>query len=123
LLELNGYAVPDRPTSLTYHWAKHVLGDQQWTSSTTESMYFDDLRRAIRHPSSRLLVQTSRTNDNVAIIIAESIEIVPVERLGGRYGPELLVVYSADIGKILSGYMTTSSSGTTSIPETVWLRK
>ncbi|HYI14904.1 MAG TPA: hypothetical protein VEX37_05915, partial [Thermomicrobiales bacterium] len=34
LMRQHGYPVPDRGNDLIYHWAKHVLGDQQWTSDT-----------------------------------------------------------------------------------------
>lgn len=121
LVQAHGYTLDEQPTELTHHWAKHVLGDGQWTAVTTKDMYVNDLQRAIRHDSSRFFVRQSMSGERIAIAVAQSAEIVPTSRRGRAFGPELLVVYSADIGKIISGYMVASSLENVSRPGTIWL--
>ena len=40
LIRRHGYPVPERGDDLTFHWAKHVLGDRQWSVQTTPQEYF-----------------------------------------------------------------------------------
>lgn len=123
LIRQHGQNAPAWPTEFTHHWAKHVLGDGQWESSTSEAIYFHDLRQAILHPRSRLVLHRLPNGRSRAIVITYTSHIIPLERLGPKYGPELVVVYSADTGKILTGYMVKFSSDITSRPGTIWLRR
>ncbi len=118
----HGYEVPARGNDLIYHWAKHVLGDEQWTQQTLPDEYFQDALRAIDHPSSRLYVQAGMEGRDVAAVVARTDEIVPVERIGRRSGSELIVVYSGALDRIVSVHMTNNLSIITSRPGTVWLR-
>lgn len=121
-MELHGYAIERRPTELTNHWAKHVLGDGQWSVGTDATQYMNDLRAVCHHSVSRLVLRRIASGSRRAIAIANTLDIVPSERLGANYGPELVVVYSADTGKILSGYMVQIFAAPASEPETIWLR-
>ena len=122
LMRQHDYAVPDPGNDLVFHWAKHVLGDQQWHPRTTIDDYNDDLQRAVDDPSSRLLVRKAYSGHDVAMLIADTRRVVPSDRLGTRHGPELLVVYSATVGRILTGHMVSTSLPLTESLSTVWLR-
>jgi hypothetical protein len=123
LMREHGHTVPDRGDDLIYHWAKHVLGDEQWAPNTTAAEYWEHAQRAIRHPDSRLVVQSAAKGHDVAIVIADTSNIVQTELLGSRAGDEMLVVYTATTGRILSVHMVESSSKLTARPRTIWLRR
>jgi hypothetical protein len=123
LMREHGYAIPDRGDDLIYHWAKHVLGDEQWTPDTTPTEYWEHAQRTIRHPDSRLVVQNATKGHDVAIVIADTANIVQAEQLGPRAGDEMLVVYTATTGRILSAHMVESSTKLTARPSTIWLRR
>lgn len=125
LMHWHGYSTGRPMTELTFHWAKHALGDRQWSAATTETVCLEDLRRVVRHPKSRLLLRRTRASTYLAFVIADTVNVVPLERLGPDHGPEILVVYDAGIGKILSGYMILTSTPLASEPRTmtIWLRE
>jgi hypothetical protein len=114
LMREHGYAVPERGDDLIYHWAKHVLGDEQWTPDTTAADFLKNAMDAIVHPDVRLIVQRTRAGHRVAVAICSVENVVPFVRWGPRVGNDLLVVYSADVGRIVSAYMTSSTSQITS---------
>ncbi|MBI4492754.1 MAG: hypothetical protein HY690_08195 [Chloroflexi bacterium] len=96
------------------------LHEEQWLA-TTEAEYIEDLRRAIRHPTARLAIYVRR-GGHIAVTLTATDEVVPPSRRGARALPELLVVYSADRGIIISGYQI-SSLATTGVPKNArWLR-
>jgi hypothetical protein len=123
LMREHGYLVPIRGDDLIYHWAKHVLGDGQWTPDTTPAEYWQHAEGAIRRPESSLVVQKAEPGHAIAIVVARTANVVPERNFGPRSGDELLVVYSATTGRILSAYMTETSSQFTARPSTIWLRR
>lgn len=123
LMSLHGYSTDQRMTELTFHWAKHVLGDGQWSPEIDEVTYLEHLRRVVEYPESRLFLQRRNHRSSAAIAIANTVDIVPPELCGSGGGTEIVVVYSADLGKILSGYMIDTSLTITSEPRTIWLRE
>ena len=122
-MRVHGYPILDRGDDLIYHWAKHVLGDEQWTPDTTPAEYFEYAMDAVIHPDVRLIAQVARSRHHVAVAICSVEHVVPVIRRGPRVGTDLLVVYSADVGRIVSAYMTASTSQIVSRAGTVWLRR
>jgi hypothetical protein len=123
LMLQHGYPVSDPGDDLVYHWAKHVLGDKQLTPDTTATEYFEYAMDAVNHPDVRLIAQTARSGHHVTVAMIPVENVVPVIRWGPRVGTDLLVVYSADVGRIVSAYMTASTSQITSRAGTVWLRR
>lgn len=110
-----------RADSLTYHLVKRVVDERQWAPGTTAARYIADLRRAIRHPSSRLTIYTRRGGHIAATIVPTSAVIPAAHRASGSQ-PELLVVYSADRGIILSGYQVSSLMQAGIPEEALWLK-
>lgn len=117
----HGHEVPARGNDLIYHWAKHALGDRQWTPQTTVTDQ-DDLQRAVLDPASRLLVRHAYSGHDVTMIVATTDRVIPASRLGEHPGPEVIVVYPATVGRILSEYMVAASQPLTESPSTIWLR-
>ncbi len=112
-----GVAAP----SLTYHLVKRVVLGQQWAAGTTADQYVEDLRRAALNPSARLAIY-QRRGGHIAAVVAPTDRVLPAERRGARPEPNLLVVYSADRGIILSGYQFSTLDKTGVPREARWLR-
>ena len=113
-----GRTVGTREDSLFYHLAKRV-SEGQWRSGTTETEYLRDLRDAVSDPEARLVVYALE-GGNFAAVLAEN--SVPDTRLGDEPEAYVFVVYSANRGRIFSGYQA-SSIETISVSENpLWLR-
>ncbi|MDQ6908886.1 MAG: hypothetical protein M3176_18870 [Chloroflexota bacterium] len=110
-----GHILNAREDSCTYHLAKRVIDERQWVSGTTAVQYVADLRRAIRHPSSRLTIY-ERRGGYIAATLTPTSAAIPVARRASGSLPVLLVAYSVDRGIILSGYQV-SDLARTGIPE------
>ncbi len=109
-----------REDALLLHLTQRVVAEEQWVHGTDGPEYLDDLRNAVRDPSARLAVY-KRRGGNIAAAFSRN--TIPKERRGSRAQPYVLVVYSADRGKIISGYQV-SSLETVDIPEdVVWLNR
>jgi hypothetical protein len=106
-------------TSLTYHRAKHTA-DGQWKDSTTPHQYVGDLRRGVRARSAELALYIVGGRKMAAVRVPTN-DAVPIARRGRRGWPNLLVIYSADFGRILTGFQYVSLDST-QIPRDVrWL--
>lgn len=115
-----GQMLGARADSLTYHLTKRVVIERQWVPGTTAGQYVADLRRAVRAPSVRLAVY-NRHAGHLAAALTPTDLVLPAQRRGARALPELLVIYSADRGIIVTGYQITGLE-TASIPEEArWL--
>ena len=63
-----------------------------------------------------------RRGGSIAVTLTPTRDVVPVERQGDEPYPNLLVVFSADRGIILTGHLVAGLQ-TTSIPENArWLK-
>lgn len=82
---------------------KRVVIEQQRADGTTAHQYLNDRREAVRSPSARLAVFERRGGSLAATIIPAN-QIMPIAQRGRRPLLELLVIYSADRGIIVSGY-------------------
>lgn len=117
-LSYQGRTVGTREDSLFYHLAKRV-SEGQWRSGTTETEYLRDLRDAVSAPEARLVVYALENGNVAAVLTGNS---VPETRLGDDPEAYVFVVYSANRGRIFSGYQA-SSIETINVSETpLWLR-
>lgn len=105
-----------RALSIEYHRAKHTA-DGQWAASTTTHQYLGDLRRAARDHSAEFAVYRSGGRSMAAVRV-QTEQAVPPARRGPRILPNLLVLYSADWGRILTGFQFPSLD-VTDIPSDV----
>jgi hypothetical protein len=109
-----------RAESLSYHLTKRVLDERQWAHGITSVQYLTDLRRSVRSPLSRLGIY-ARRGGAIAVSLGPTEIAVPPSRRTAESLPDLLVVYSADRGTIISGYQI-SGLEQTGIPEDAqWL--
>jgi hypothetical protein len=119
-LSYRGLTLGRRAASLTYHLVQRVVADGQWSVGTTENEYLSDIRRAVGTPQARLAVY-ARRGGTIAATLTATRATVRAQQLGTDWLPELLVVYSADQGYLVSGYQV-SGLATTGIPEeALWL--
>lgn len=111
----------ERVPALTLHLLMRVFIDAQWAPDTREADYLTDLRAAVRFQHSHLGLFVRRAG-SMAAIVAETDSLVPNERRGEKWLPNMIVVYSADRGMIVSGYQF-STMMAVAIPEDVqWLK-
>jgi hypothetical protein len=110
-----------RADSLTYHLVKRVAIEQQWPDGTSGEQYLADLARAIRDPRARLAV-FPRRGGSIAATITPTARVIPAHRLGAEPASQLLVIYSADRGMIVTGYQFSTLDQTGVPEEAVWLR-
>lgn len=120
-LSYQGQILGARADSLTCHLVRRVVDERQWASGTTAAQYVSDLRRAVRAPNARLAVYRRR-GGHIAIVLAPTDLAVPTARRAAETLPEVLVVYSADRGIILSGYQVTGLAETGVPEDALWLR-
>lgn len=113
-----GRLAGDREDSLFAHLLRRVRKDRQWAEGTTEAQYVADLRAAARHPDARIFLYERRGGVFAAILAPNT---VPAERRGALGRPFVFVAYSADWGKITTGYQTAGRSNL-SIGEALWLK-
>ena len=117
-LSYQGRELGVRADALFQHLVQRVVDEGQWAAGTTAARYVGDLRRAVRHPASRLAIY-KRRGGNVAVVFAPN--EVPHDRRGENAESHVFVVYSADPGRIVSGYQV-GNPDRVSIPEdTRWL--
>lgn len=120
-LSYQGRQVREREDSLFYHLAKRVVDDAQWAPGTTEEQYLADLRQAVRSPSARLAAYRDR-GGNIVAAISSTAAILPPVRQGARVLSNLLVIYSADRGIIVTGYQFSTLAATRVPQEALWLK-
>ena len=120
-LAYQGHVVAARETSLVVHLVRRVLLDRQWAEGTTAEQYVTDLRRAVRSQHTSLAVY-GRRGGRLAATLTRTVQAVPASQRGPDWLPELLVVYSADRGMIVTGYQV-SGRQVIHIPEGArWLQ-
>lgn len=113
-----GHTLGRRSDSLFFHLVQRVK-QGQWADGTTELEFLEDLRRASRDPAARLVVY-ERRGGNIATIFVEN--RMPEDRRGEASLDYVAVVYSADRGRLISGYQA-SSLEELSLPENpIWLK-
>ncbi len=120
-LAFQGRTIGEREDALTCHLIKRVVADRQWTEDTSAADYLADLRRAVRAPAAWLALYTRR-GGHMAVTLTPTADAVPSARRAASSLPEILVVYSADRGMIITGYQVSSSSQTGIPTEARWLR-
>ncbi len=120
-LAFQGRTIREREDALTCHLIKRVVADRQWTEDTSTADYLADLRRAVRAPAARLALY-ARRGGHIAVTLTPTADAVPNARRAASSLPELLVVYSADRGMIITGYQVSSLSQTGIPTEARWLR-
>ncbi len=118
-LEFLGEELRTREDSLMAHMAARVLRDKQWREGSMKEDFLSDVKRAVLHPDVALAVyETRRTNFAGAV----APNTVPLGRRGSDSGDYIVVLYSADRGRIITAYQA-EDAYSTRIPERArWIR-
>lgn len=116
-----GQTLGVRADPLTYHLIKRVAIEEQWADGTTADQYLADLRRAVRDPGARLTVY-ERRGGHLATTVTATDRVVRAARRGPQPQPQLLVIFSADRGIIVSGYQFSTLDQTGIPQEARWLK-
>jgi hypothetical protein len=103
--EYLGRIVQSIDKRLFQHLVKRVLDDEQWRFGTTEDQYAASLCSIALHPSTDLALYVAPRGAMVGAFA--STEILVRELRGPKTLPLLCVFYSADRGKIITGYQAT----------------
>ena len=111
----------NREPSLLVHFVKRTLSEEQWSTTTTIDDYAGDLRRAALAADAQVLAYT-RWGDRFAATITPTRQVVPEQRLGRKACPNLIVIYSADRGVVVTGYMFTGLPDLNLPGDVLWLR-
>jgi hypothetical protein len=119
--EYQGKPLGRRADSGTYHLVKRVVIEEQWADGTTLDSYLNDLRRAVRDPSARLVV-FERRGGALAATVTPTERVLTPERRGAQTLPHLLVIYSADRGMIVTGYQFSAVERVGISQEATWHR-
>ena len=116
-----GHTLGAREDSLQYHLTKRVILEEQWAVGTTTASYLADLRRAIGASTARLTVY-ERRGGAIAATITPTDAVLIEDQRGLRSFANLLVVYSADRGIVITGYQFSTWSATGLPEEVLWLK-
>ncbi|MDQ2787108.1 MAG: hypothetical protein M3Y58_19125 [Chloroflexota bacterium] len=108
--------------SLTLHLVRRVIGYEQWAIGTTADAYVGSLRQAVRDPNARLALYQQWGMRDTAVAIAPTRRVLETEQLGSDAEANIIVVYNATRGILISGYQF-SAMDTIHIPgDALWLR-
>ncbi len=118
-LEFLGGRLRARQDSLTAHLAARVLRDKQWREGSTKEDFLSDIKRAVLHPNAALAVYETRRTNFAGVVAPNT---VPADRRGSDAGDYIVVLYSADRGRIITAYQA-EDENSTRIPERArWTR-
>lgn len=105
--------------SLEWHLGKR-LEEQQWRTGTSSAEYHADLRLAVSR--SREFVVGTRRGGTIILAVGSTRTLLPTEVLGSDPLPHLVVIYSAERDRLITGYQY-SGAEKLSLPEgALWLR-
>jgi hypothetical protein len=121
-LDYQGVILGTQMTSLALHFIQHVEVEKQWATGTTINAYTDSLHRAVRDPEVRIALYRQWGMRDIAAAIVPTKRVLDSGQMGSGALPNILVVYRADRGMLISGYQF-STMDTVRIPrDAVWLR-
>ena len=116
-----GRTLGARESALFYHLVKRLVVERQWARGTTEVHYLADLRHAVRDSLARLTIYRRRSGHLAATVTPTDRAVASIRR-GPRSLPELVVIYSADRGIIVTGYQVSKREQAQIPEEALWLR-
>ncbi len=121
-LTYQGITLGTETDALTIHLFKRVLADEQWAVGTDAAAYLETLRTAAGTPQARLVLYRHWGTRDIAAVIARTDRCIAPEQLGAKREANLIVLYEANRGILLSGYQF-SAMETVRIPrDALWLR-
>jgi hypothetical protein len=120
-VDFDGVRVGAAAESALYHALKRIVQDRQWSTATSLADYLADVSAAVRSPDAKIAIIRRWNQTTVAFLTATG-DIVPEHRQGEAALPFMLVLYSADIGKINTAYMVASETAARIPGHARWLK-
>ena len=105
--------------SATAHIAKRIR-QRQWDGSATSTEYVRDLHAAVR--AAVQLGVYKRRGGTLAVAVAPTNNSVPLSRLGTESRRLLVVIHSADRGRLITGYQVADLTEIDLPDDVVWLQ-
>lgn len=98
LLTVKGAELPSKLPSLTIHWLKRVVEEEQWPPGATNGQYVADLQTAVLHPQGQLWTYRYYQQPFAGFLSPSHVQ--------GSKGARafIFVVYSPLYGTITTGY-------------------
>jgi len=109
-------------TSLALHFIQHVEVERQWATGTTIDAYLESLHRAARDPEVQIALYRQWGMRDIAVAIVPTKRVLDSRQMGPGALPNLLVVYRADRGMLISGYQFSSMDNVRIPKDAVWLK-
>ena len=116
------YSIANRADNLTFHWAKHVLLQEQWNPSLTASQYRQSLNDVIYHSETEMFLSVDPKQRGMLYFLERTDDAVSPKAQGRNAASEILVVCEPEIGKIRTGFMLPDTSRTRE-QRGIWLRR
>jgi hypothetical protein len=108
--------------SLTLHLVRHVHKDRQWARGTTSGEYVDILHAAARDSQAKIALHQQWGTRDVAAVIAPTRMVCDATLLGPKSLPNLLVVYAANRGILITGYQFSTMDAIAIPGDAQWLK-
>jgi hypothetical protein len=121
-LRYRGVTLGTHTTSLALHFIQHVEVEKQWATGTTIDAYTDSLHRAVRDPEVRIALYRQWLMRDIAAAVVPTKRVLDNRQMGSGTLPNLLVVYRADRGMLISGYQFSTMDNIRIPRDAVWLR-
>jgi hypothetical protein len=87
-----GHTLSNRGDSLRYHWAKHVILQEQWDPQLSEEDYLGYLRDAVTHTGTDVLLSFDSSARTTLYFIARTDDVIPQSLRGAGAATELMVI-------------------------------
>lgn len=121
-LDYRGGALGTQMTSLVLHFIQHVEIEKQWATGTTIDGYIESLHRVAREPEAQIALYRQWGTRDIAVIIMPTKKVLNSRQMGSGTLPNLLVVYRADRGMLVSGYQFSTTDDVRIPKDAVWLK-
>jgi hypothetical protein len=121
-LDYRGGSLGTQLTSVVLHFIQHVEIEKQWAPSTTIEAYIESLHRTARVPEAQIALYRQWGTRDIAAIIVPTEKVLDSRQMGSGTLPNLLVVYGADRGMLVSGYQFRTMDNVRIPKDAVWLK-
>jgi hypothetical protein len=121
-LRYRGVTLGTHTTPLILHFIQHVEIEKQWAAGTTINAFTESLHRAVRDSEVQIALYRQWGMRDITAAIVSTKRVLDSRQMGSGALPNILVVYRADRGMLISGYQF-STIDTVRIPkDAVWLK-
>jgi hypothetical protein len=115
--------IPGRQTdSLTLHLIQRVIKDRHWAIGTTAVEYLRSLHAAARSESVQIALYRQWEERDIAVVIARTRTVLNEHQLGPKSETNLIVVYRADRGILITGYQFSTMDEINIPDDALWLK-